>query len=127
MPDGIWEVGGRPAPGPGRHAEPRKFRSALPGSIHPAATGGTAAPASRPAPRPGARQAGGGAGQRLGAAEIARQYDEGGPDGPGDRRRNAGAKPLLAAEAEAALRAMTEPPSDGRPWTGPEVAAWMAT
>src|SRR4051794_30495081 len=38
MPDGIWEVGGRPAPGPGRHAEPRKFRSALLGSIHPAAT-----------------------------------------------------------------------------------------
>src|SRR4051812_16310507 len=38
MPDGIWGVDGRPAPGPGRHAEPRKFRSALLGSIHPAAT-----------------------------------------------------------------------------------------
>src|SRR4051812_14899408 len=32
-------VDGRPAPGPGRCAEPRKFRSALLGSIHPAATG----------------------------------------------------------------------------------------
>src|SRR5919201_6292428 len=38
MPDGIWEVGGRPAPEPGCHAELRKFRSALLGSIHPAAT-----------------------------------------------------------------------------------------
>jgi transposase len=60
-------------------------------------------------------------------AEIVRRYDEGGPDGLGDRRaRNAGAKPLLGAEDEAALRAaLAEPPTDGGLWTGPKVAAWM--
>jgi hypothetical protein len=54
--------------------------------------------------------------------------NEGGPDGLGDRRRgNAGAKPLLDAEDEAALRAaLAEPPADGGLWTGPKVAAWMA-
>ena len=51
-----------------------------------------------------------------------------GPDGLGDRRRgNAGAKPLLGAEDEAALRAaLAEPPSDGGLRTGPKAAAWMA-
>jgi transposase len=60
--------------------------------------------------------------------EIVRRYDEAGPDGLGDRRRgDAGARPLLGAEGEAALRAaLAEPPSDGGPWTGPKVAAWMA-
>src|SRR3954451_18432128 len=62
-------------------------------------------------------------------AEIVRRYNEGGPDGLGDRRRgDAGAKPLLGAEDEAALRAvLAAPPADGGLWTGPEVAAWMAT
>jgi transposase len=61
-------------------------------------------------------------------AEIGRRYDEGGPDGPGDRRHgNAGAKPLLGAAEEAALRAaLAAPPADGGLWTGPKVAAWMA-
>jgi transposase len=60
--------------------------------------------------------------------EIVRRYDEAGPDGLGDRRRgNAGAKPLLGPEDEAALRAaLAEPPTDGGLWTGPKVAAWMA-
>ena len=64
----------------------------------------------------------------LWVAEIVRRYNEAGPDGLGDRRRgNAGAKPLLGAEDEAALRvALAEPPADGGPWTGPKVAAWMA-
>src|SRR3954452_1320625 len=64
---------------------------------------------------------------RRWVAEIARRYDEGGPDGLGDRRRgNAGAGPLLGAEDEAALRvALAAPPSDGGLWTGPKVAAWM--
>src|SRR5919199_4590220 len=64
----------------------------------------------------------------LWVAEIVRRYNEAGPDGLGDRRRgNAGAKPLLGAEDEAGLRAaLAEPPSDGGPWTGPKVAAWMA-
>src|ERR671938_1522278 len=64
----------------------------------------------------------------LWVAEIVRRYDVKGPDGLGDRRRgDAGARPLLGAEGEAALRvALAEPPSDGGPWTGPKVAAWMA-
>src|SRR3954463_4572433 len=37
---------------------------------------------------------------RRWVGEVARRYDEGGPDGLGDRRRgNAGARPLLGAEA----------------------------
>src|SRR5919202_6427496 len=65
---------------------------------------------------------------RRWVGEVARRYDEGGPDGLGDRRRgNAGARPRLGIEDEAALRvALAEPPSDGGPWTGPKVAAWMA-
>src|SRR3954451_13501945 len=59
---------------------------------------------------------------------IVRRYNEAGPDGLGDRRRgNAGAKPLLGAEDEAALRAaLAAPPSDGGLWTGPKGATWMA-
>src|SRR6059058_3308335 len=64
---------------------------------------------------------------RRWVGEVARRYDEGGPDGLGDRRRgNAGARPLLGTEDEAALRAaLAEPPSDGGLWTGPKVAAWI--
>ena len=64
----------------------------------------------------------------LWVAEVVRRYNAKGPDGLGDRRRgNAGAKPLLGAEDEAALRAaLTAPPGDGGLWTGPKVAAWMA-
>ena len=53
--------------------------------------------------------------------------NEQGPDGLGDRRaRNAGAKPLLDEEGEAALKAaLAKPPSDGGLWSGPKVAAWM--
>jgi transposase len=64
---------------------------------------------------------------RRWVGEIVRRYDEAGPDGLGDRRRgNAGARPLLGAEDEAALRAaLAAPPADGGLWTGPKVAAWM--
>ncbi len=60
--------------------------------------------------------------------EVVRRYNEEGPDGLRDRRGgNAGAKPLLSGEDEAALRAaLAEPPADGGLWTGPKVAAWMA-
>src|SRR3954464_4071430 len=63
----------------------------------------------------------------LWVAEIVRRYNEGGPDGLGDRRRgNVGAKPLLGAGDEAALRAaLAASPADGGLWTGPKVAAWM--
>src|SRR3954452_5397053 len=63
----------------------------------------------------------------LWVAEIVRRYNETGPDGLDDRRRgNAGAKPLLGPEDEAALRAaLAEPPADGGLWTGPKVARRM--
>src|SRR4051794_16732579 len=66
---------------------------------------------------------------RRWVAEVVRRYDEDGPEGLGDwRRGDAGARPLLGAEDEAALKgALAEAPSDGGLWTGPEVAAWMAT
>src|SRR3954454_23196199 len=56
---------------------------------------------------------------RRWVGEVARRYDEDGPGGLGDRRRgNVGAKPLLGAEGEAALRAaLSTPPADGRLWT----------
>ena len=57
------------------------------------------------------------------------RYDEDGPGGLGDRRRgNAGARPLLGAEDEAALRAaLARPPADGGlRWKSPKVATWMA-
>src|SRR3954465_8041499 len=75
--------------------------------------------------REGARVTGCG---RRWVGEVARRYDEGEPDGLGDRRRgNAGARPLLGAEDEAALRApLAGPPADGGLWTGPKVATWMA-
>src|SRR3982750_856724 len=65
----------------------------------------------------------------LWVAEVVRRYSERGPDGLGGRGRgNAGAKPPLGPEDEAALRtALAEPPSDGGLWTGPKVAGWMAT
>src|SRR3954454_19471166 len=79
---------------------------------------------------------------RRWVGEVARRYEEGGTDGLGDRRRgNAGARPLLGAEDEAALRAAlaeapadggtlrarrADPPADGGLWTGPKVATWMA-
>src|SRR3954462_8243904 len=65
---------------------------------------------------------------RRWVGEVARRYEEAGPDGLGDRRRgNAGARPLLGAEGEAALRAaLAEPPADGGLWPGPKVATWMA-
>jgi transposase len=61
-------------------------------------------------------------------AEVVRRYNAGGAEGLGDRRRgNAGARPLLGAEDEAALRAaQAAPPADGGLWTGPKVATWMA-
>jgi transposase len=60
---------------------------------------------------------------RRWVAEVVRRHDEEGPDGPGDRRRG-----NVGAEDEPALRAaLAEPPADGGLWTGPKVAAWMAT
>src|SRR3954464_3909428 len=65
---------------------------------------------------------------RRWVAEVVRRYNEEGPDGLGDRGgATAGARPLLGAGDEAALRAaLAEPPADGGLWTGPKVATWMA-
>src|SRR3982750_4769640 len=68
-----------------------------------------------------------GYGQRWIAA-IVRRYNAAGASGLGDQRAgDTGARPLLTAEDEAALRdALAEPPREGGLWTGPKVAAWMA-
>src|SRR3954452_9667759 len=59
---------------------------------------------------------------------IVQRYTAAGREGRGARgATNAGAKPLLDADGEAALRAaLAGPPADGGLWTGPKVAAWMA-
>src|SRR3954465_5394964 len=68
-----------------------------------------------------------GCGRRW-VGEVARRYDEDGPGGLGDRRRgNAGARPLLGAEDEAALGgAPGRPPAAGGLGTGPKGATGMA-
>src|SRR3954454_22056070 len=68
-----------------------------------------------------------GHGRRWGG-DVARRYDGGGREALGDGRRgNAGARPLLGAEDEAALRAaLAEPPADGGLWAGAKGATWMA-
>src|SRR3954451_14549497 len=65
---------------------------------------------------------------RRWVGEVARRDEEGGPDGLGDRRRgNAGARPRLGAEDEAALRAaLAEPPADRGLGAGPKGATWVA-
>lgn len=60
--------------------------------------------------------------------KLRRRYEREGVAALGDgRRRNAGAKPLLAAADLAALRArLRTPPNDGGLWSGPKVARWIA-
>jgi transposase len=60
--------------------------------------------------------------------QLARRYNEEGPDGLGDRRLGNGTAPaILTPEALAALKERIEtPPDDGGLWTGPKVARWLA-
>ena len=60
---------------------------------------------------------------------LAQRYNRQGPAGLGDRRhRNPGAAGLLSPAQRAELaQALAQPPLDGGRWTGPKVAAWMAT
>lgn len=60
--------------------------------------------------------------------KLVGRYNDGGVDAMGDRRRqNQGARPLLCAEDEAALKAELEKDATkGDLWTGPRVAAWMS-
>ena len=60
--------------------------------------------------------------------QIARRYNEQGPEGVEDRRHRArGRAPTLTAEQQAELRqALEGPPPEGEQWTGRTVAAWIA-
>jgi len=59
--------------------------------------------------------------------QIARRYNEGGPNALGDKRQNnPGGQWLLSPEQKAELgQALTEPPEDGGLWSSTKVAAWM--
>ncbi len=60
---------------------------------------------------------------------IAGRYNQQGPAGLGDRRHTTpGGTPVLSSEQRAALvAALRARPADGGLWTGPKVAAWIAT
>ncbi len=62
--------------------------------------------------------------------QVARRYNERGPEGLGDRRHaNPGAREraLLDEEGEVELReALCGPPPGGGMWSGPKVARWIA-
>lgn len=61
--------------------------------------------------------------------EVARRYNEGGPEGLGDQRHRSpgGAqRALLDAEGREGLRrALAEPPEDGGLWSSRKVAEWI--
>ena len=61
--------------------------------------------------------------------QVARRYNEGGPEGLGDRRhRNRGGadRALLdPAQREELRQALEEPPEDGGLWSGRRVAEWI--
>lgn len=60
--------------------------------------------------------------------QLARRYNQFGPDALGDRRhRNGAPARLLTPELLDRLRTRLEtPPLDGGTWTTPKIAAWMA-
>ena len=64
-----------------------------------------------------------------GVRTIAPHNDEYGPTGVGDRHhRHPGSPGLLSgAQYTALARVLDQPPPDDGRWTGPKVAAWMAT
>ena len=59
--------------------------------------------------------------------QIARRYNEGGPNAMGDQRhQNPGRQWLLSEEQKQQLdQTLQQPPEDGGLWTGPKVAAWI--
>jgi len=61
--------------------------------------------------------------------QLAKRYNEHGPESLGDQRCGNGAAPaLLTPEALAALKERVKtPPDDGGLWTGPKVARWLAS
>jgi transposase len=60
--------------------------------------------------------------------QLARRYNEHGPEALGDRRRANGSRArLLTPELLDKLRArLADPPPDGGVWTSPKIAVWMA-
>lgn len=60
--------------------------------------------------------------------QLARRYNELGPESLGDRRRGNGAQArILTPELLAKLKArLADPPPDGGVWTTPKIALWMA-
>jgi transposase len=60
--------------------------------------------------------------------QLARRYNQFGPDALGDRRRRNGTTArLLTPELLDKLRArLAEPPPDGGTWSTPKIAVWMA-
>ncbi len=65
---------------------------------------------------------------RRWVGEVVRRYNEGGPDGLGDRRRGNGAKPTILTPAvlDKLRERLKSPPEDGGVWTAKKVAAVMA-
>ena len=59
--------------------------------------------------------------------ELARRYNQGGPNALGDQRhRSKGRPPRLSQDQQTALlQALKLPPPDGGLWNGPKVAAWI--
>ena len=59
---------------------------------------------------------------------LVKQYNQGGPEALGDRRRdNPGQAPLLNEVQQAQLwQVLQAPPADGKGWDGPKVAQWMS-
>ena len=59
---------------------------------------------------------------------LVRRYNQDGPSGLGDRRRNnpGAATPLTPKVIEDLHQAMAEPPPDGGLWSGPKAAAWFS-
>jgi transposase len=60
--------------------------------------------------------------------QLARRYNDYGPEALGDRRRSNGAQArILTPELLEKLRArLVDPPPDGGVWTTPKIAVWMA-
>ena len=118
----------------GGSSEPRGAGPALPGGP---VSDRAVAPPDRLAPEPGPERAGGGAGHRLraalgrrGRAPLRRGW-AGRPGRPAARERGrqaaAGGRGRGGAAGRAGRAARRRRAVDGGLWTGPKVAAWMAT
>lgn len=61
-----------------------------------------------------------------GVRNLAKRYNDGGPDSMLDRRRNnTSEKRLNPEQCKELEQALNKPPPDGGLWSGPKVAAWI--